>query len=51
MSNRYLDWFRQAEADLHHARHSLELGNYEELLHLRRSSPGWYEAILSCLEN
>lgn len=29
MSNRYLDWFRQAEADLRHARHSLELGDYE----------------------
>lgn len=29
MSNRHSDWFRQAEADLQHARHSLEDGDYE----------------------
>lgn len=29
MGNRYLDWFRQAEADLRHARHALEDGDYE----------------------
>lgn len=29
MSNRYPDWFRQAEADLRHAHHSLELGDFE----------------------
>ncbi len=29
MSNRYPDWFRQAEADLRHARHSLEQGDFE----------------------
>jgi HEPN domain-containing protein len=29
MSNRYLDWFRQAEADLHHARNAQEDGDYE----------------------
>ena len=29
MVNRYLDWFRQAEADLRHARNSLEAGDYE----------------------
>lgn len=29
MSNRYADWFRQAEADLRHARHSLEKGDFE----------------------
>ncbi|MGD2157662.1 MAG: HEPN domain-containing protein [Anaerolineales bacterium] len=29
MGNRYLDWFRQAEADLQHARHSLEDGDFE----------------------
>lgn len=29
MSNRYLDWFRQAEADLQHARHSLVVEDYE----------------------
>src|SRR3989304_2439227 len=29
MSNRYADWFRQAEADLRHARHSLDQGDFE----------------------
>lgn len=29
MSNRYADWFRQAEADLRHARNALEAGDYE----------------------
>jgi len=29
MGNRYLDWLRQAEADLRHARHALEDGDYE----------------------
>jgi HEPN domain-containing protein len=29
MSNRYLDWFRQAEADLRHARNSLKDGDFE----------------------
>ena len=29
MSNRYADWFRQAEADLQHARNSLESGDFE----------------------
>lgn len=29
MGNRYLDWFRQAEADLRHARHALETGGFE----------------------
>jgi HEPN domain-containing protein len=29
MGNRYKDWFRQAEADLRHARHALEDGDYE----------------------
>jgi HEPN domain-containing protein len=29
MSNRYIDWFRQAEADLRHARNSLDIGDYE----------------------
>ena len=29
MSNRYADWFRQAEADLRHARNALEDGDYE----------------------
>lgn len=29
MSNRYADWFRQAEADLRHARNSCEAGDYE----------------------
>ena len=29
MANRYLDWLRQAEADLRHARHSLESGDFE----------------------
>jgi HEPN domain-containing protein len=29
MANRYRDWFRQAEADLRHARHALEDGDYE----------------------
>lgn len=29
MSNRYLDWFRQAEADLQHARNSFADGDYE----------------------
>jgi HEPN domain-containing protein len=29
MSNRYADWFRQAEADLRHARNSRENGDYE----------------------
>ncbi len=29
MSNRYYDWFRQSEADLRHARHSLEQGDFE----------------------
>ena len=29
MGNRYLDWFRQAEADLRHARHALDTGSFE----------------------
>ncbi len=29
MGNRYLDWFRQAEADLSHANNALEDGDYE----------------------
>lgn len=29
MGNRYADWFRQAEADLQHARNSMEVGDYE----------------------
>ena len=29
MGNRYADWLRQAEADLRHARNSLENGDYE----------------------
>ncbi len=29
MSNRYADWLRQAEADLRHARHSLDQGDFE----------------------
>jgi len=29
MSNRYSDWFRQAEADLRHARNALEDGDFE----------------------
>ena len=29
MGNRYKDWFRQAQADLEHARHSLDAGDYE----------------------
>ncbi len=29
MGNRYLDWFRQAEADLKHAQHALDTGDYE----------------------
>ncbi|MCS6839895.1 MAG: HEPN domain-containing protein [Roseiflexus sp.] len=29
MTNRYADWFRQAEADLRHARNALADGDYE----------------------
>ena len=29
MANRYADWYRQAEADLRHARHSHEDGDFE----------------------
>ncbi|MEA3440428.1 MAG: HEPN domain-containing protein [Chloroflexota bacterium] len=29
MSNRYADWYRQAEADLQHARHAMEDADYE----------------------
>ena len=29
MGNRYLDWFRQAEADLRHARNALDDGDFE----------------------
>lgn len=29
MSNRYQDWFRQAEADLKHAVNSLQVGDFE----------------------
>lgn len=29
MSNRHKDWFRQAEADLRHARNAREAGDYE----------------------
>jgi len=29
MGNRYVDWLRQAEADLRHARHALEDSDYE----------------------
>jgi HEPN domain-containing protein len=29
MANRYADWLRQAQADLRHARHALQAGDYE----------------------
>ena len=29
MANRYLDWFRQAQSDLQHARNSLKSGDFE----------------------
>lgn len=29
MANRYADWFRQAQADLRHARNSLTNGDYD----------------------
>ncbi len=29
MANRYLDWYRQAEADLDHTRHALKDGDYD----------------------
>ena len=29
MGNRYKDWFRQAEADLRHAQHALDDGDFE----------------------
>ncbi|HEY2934279.1 MAG TPA: HEPN domain-containing protein [Acidobacteriota bacterium] len=29
MGNRYLDWFRQAEADLRHAQNALQTGDFE----------------------
>jgi HEPN domain-containing protein len=29
MANRYADWYRQAEADLRHARHALDDGDFE----------------------
>jgi HEPN domain-containing protein len=29
LSNRHADWFRQAEADLRHARHSLQVRDFE----------------------
>jgi HEPN domain-containing protein len=29
MTNRYLDWFRQAQADLRHAHNSLNDGDYD----------------------
>lgn len=29
VGNRYKDWYRQAQADLEHARHSLDVGDYE----------------------
>ena len=29
MGNRYADWFRQAQADLRHARNALQTGDYE----------------------
>lgn len=29
MSNRYADWFRQAQADLEHAQNSLNVGDFE----------------------
>ena len=29
MGNRYLDWFKQAQADLRHARHALDDGDFE----------------------
>jgi len=40
MGNRYADWFRQAEADLQHARHSLEDRDFE------RNAIRFAEAIL-----
>ena len=41
MGNRYLDWFRQAEADLIHARNALADGDYEwiRLTHWRWKKP------------
>ncbi len=29
MSNRFSDWLRQSKADLQHARHSLEVGDFK----------------------
>ncbi len=29
MANRYRDWFRQAEGDFKHARHALDVGDYD----------------------
>ena len=29
MTNRYKDWYRQAEADLNHARHAADAGDHE----------------------
>ena len=62
MTNRYLDWFRQAQADLRHARNSLSDGDYDwscfdlcvytrsEFEQLPTRSPGWHRAITSGIE-
>jgi HEPN domain-containing protein len=47
MSNRYSDWFRQAEADLRHARNALEDGDFEWSCF--RCSPSCRESVKSCL--
>lgn len=65
MANRYLDWFRQAEADLKHAIHALESGDYEwscfaaqqaaekalKAVYQRHSMEGWGHTVTVLMGN
>lgn len=50
MGNRHRDWFRQAEADLTHARNALASGDFEWLRRVREISPAWYRTITSGID-
>lgn len=63
--NRAKDWLEQARADLDHARHSLEFGDYAwscfasqqaaekavKALYMRKNSIAWGHSVVALLEN
>ena len=65
MANRYADWFRQAKADLRHARNALDDGDYEwscfaaqqaaekalKAVFLKHSMDAWGRALTALIGN